>query len=169
MEVKDLQRSKKEIVNDDDDELNTTNLYEVNTDKLVANVLEHQNTNVLDPSIPNRNRSKKIRSAWLHNLPAVEGQSPIEKAPSPKIKMKFGNALKRERDAAAAAAAMRRNAMKPPNQSPNGPPVNTRATKKGNTKNSSSAGGRRTRRRRFTAGPGLTVRRRRPSKASRKI
>jgi hypothetical protein len=113
--AKGLKRFKKEIVNDDDYELNTTNLYEVNTDKLLANVLEHQNANVYDPSIPNRNRSKKIRSAWLHNLPAVEGQSPIEKAPSPKIMMNFGAALQKERDAAAAAAAIRKNAMKRPN------------------------------------------------------
>jgi hypothetical protein len=127
--VKGLKRSKKEIVNDDDYELNTTNLYEVNTDKLLANVLQHQNANVLDPSIPNRNRSKKIRSAWLHNLPAVEGQSPIEKAPSPKIMMNFGAALQKERAAAAAQAAMRRNAMKRPN----------------------NKGGRRTRRRRSKA------------------
>ena len=155
--IKELKRFKKEIINDDEYDLNTTNLYEVNTDKLLANVLEHQNANVLDPSIPNRNRSKKIRSAWLHNLPAVEGQSPIEKAPSPKIKMNFGAALQKERDAAEAAAAIRRNAMKRPNQSPNGSPVNTAPTKKRNTKNSPFAGGRRTRRRR------------RPSKASRKI
>jgi len=135
--AKGLKRSKKEIINDGDYDLNSTNLYEVNTDKLLANVLQHQNANVLDPSIPNRNRSKKIRSAWLHNLPAVEGQSQIEKAPSPKIMMSFGAALQKERAAAAAQAAIRTNAMKRPN----------------------NKGGRRTRR----------LRRKRPSKASRKI
>lgn len=151
--IKELKRLKKEIINDDEYDLNTRNLYEVNTDKLLANVLEHQNANVLDPSIDTRNRSKKIRSAWLHNLPAVEGQSPIEKAPSPKIKMNFGAALQKERDAAAVAAAMRRNAMKPPNE----PPAKLNNTRVRNK--SPLAGGRRTRR----------TRRRRPSKASRKI
>ena len=86
-EVKGLKRFKKEIANDDDDEydLNTTNLYEVNTDKVLANVLEHQKANVMDPGNLNRNRSKTIRSPFLHNLPAVEGQSSIK--PVSRIKL----------------------------------------------------------------------------------
>lgn len=157
-EVKGLKRFKKEIVNDDDEyDLNTTNLYKVNTNKLVANVLEHQNANVYNPGKLNRNRSKTIRSPFLHNLPAMEGQSSIKPAPRIKL-MPIGKAQQQKSNNAAAAAERHKRMRNDYLQSVNRSPVNlnnTRATKKRNTK---KVGGHKTRRIR-----------RRPSKASRKI
>jgi hypothetical protein len=158
--IKELKRLKKEIINDDD-ELNTTNLYEVNTDKVLANVLEHQKANVMDPGNLNRNRSKTIRSPFLHNLPAVEGQSSIK--PVSRIKlMPIGKAQQQKSKNAGAAAELHEKMRAAYSKSANGSPVNlnTPPTKRINVKNSPVFGGR---------GRGRKTRRRRPSKASRKI
>jgi hypothetical protein len=128
-------------------------LYEVNTDEVLRNVLKNQNANVLNPGKLNRNRSKKIRSPFLHNLPAVKGKNSIKPVPRMTL-MKLGIASQEKRNEAAAAAEtlkkMREAYLKSANESPENlsTPLIKNITKKG---------GRKTRRVR------------RPSKASRKI
>jgi hypothetical protein len=61
------------------EDLDTEDLYTVNTSKVANNVMKYGKGD--------RNKSPNIKSPWLNDLPSVNGNSPLNVRRVPKLKM----------------------------------------------------------------------------------